>query len=231
MRKFIIATALFATTTTLRCEPTPSALPEILPSEITLPTVTKKWRPPWDEKKPETTVEEIVQCIGNDVSAHRNAAKLQRAQEQLEAQHAALGKSIEAIKQSDQSLEASRKALQEKIDRFESGKKLLSERAASIEKSRKTAAASQASVKSFNAVVAAYYQDVAKQQALLTSLLEDQTAFNARVATRNQAIDQVRQESSLFNTSNEQFRDQVAQFTERSQAYTTNCTGEKTIRN
>jgi chromosome segregation ATPase len=230
MRKLITTIVLFSIVTSSNCEPDQRAPSRILSSDITLPTITKRWGLRWEDEKPETTIEEIVQCIGNDVSAHRNAAKLQRTQEQLKAQHAALTKSIDALKPTDQSLEASRNLLQERVERFQAEKQLLNERVAMIEKSRKASTVSQNSAKSFNSAVAAYNLDVAKQQALRKALVDDQEDFNSRLATHNQAINQIKQESLLFSASNEEFKRQVAQFTENSHAQMEKCTGEKTIR-
>jgi hypothetical protein len=230
MRIFITTTLLLAMATSSYCETDQQASTQILPSEITLPTITKKWGLRWEDKKPETTIEEIVQCIGNDVSAQRNAVKLQRTQEQLKNQHAALTKSIESLKLTDQSLSASRNMLQEKFEKFQADKQILIERAAIIEKSRKASTVSQKSEKSFSSAVAAYNLDVAKQQALRKALVDDQEDFNSRLAAHNQAIDKIKQESLLFAASNEDFKNQVTQFTEKSRAQMEKCNGEKTIR-
>lgn len=228
MRLLFAACSLFAFMTQVFAEPH-EPQNQLRPLEIRLPSITKRWKRPEGGEGPDITIDDIEQCMGQNVGMQWGVNELKQEQSQLEDEQAHLVKVHEALAQNSRSLEARQHALQERIDLFQTDSAGLARRILEIEKRKNAVSKTKPEIDKTNQLVAAYNVDVAKHNGLRPALLHDQEAFSQAVDGHNDDVAHANQMVAKFNERNGGFQGRAAELASKSAEYNASCAGERVL--
>lgn len=207
------------------------ALPEQpLQPQIRLPAIKNRWKQAGDPSVPETTIEEIERCIGQDSAMLGKTGPLRERRQTMETEQAGLDKVNAELDESAANVGKWQAALQEKASRFRSASAQLEQQRAAIEKKRNIAPRNQAAVDAFNALVKSYNAELARNNEWRTQLLREQEAQSAALRKHNAAVSEANLNVVSFNERNEAFQKQLAALASQSASYMANCAGERALR-
>jgi chromosome segregation ATPase len=229
MCRFLIMLALWGLAHPLQAQTSEAPAPLRQP-EIRLPAITSTWKRPGDATRPEISIEDIEQCMGQDLSLQGDINTIKQRQLALASERAAVAKQVDALSQNVSAVEASRKALQDKTDRFQAESSRLSQRASLIEKKKAAHPRTKAEVADVNGLIAEYNADVVAHNKWRITLQRDQDGFNQAVAAYNASVSQVNTGSASFNERNTLFQSLATELVRKSADYVSNCTGPRTLR-
>lgn len=229
MRQLFVMGMLVVLATSVLAEPGEPASP-LSPLEIRIPAITKKWKRPEGDNRPDITIDDIERCMGQDVSLQQEVQGLRQAQSQLESERAELSKANADLAQGAQALVTRRQAHQARVDQFHNDSASLARRLTDIEKRKAAPARTRQDVAQTNQLVAAYNEDAARLNGLRLVLMQEQDAFNRAVATHNEDVARINQLVARFNERNGAFQSRAADMASTSTAYNASCAGERVLR-
>lgn len=196
---------------------------------VRIPSITREWKRPGQGNRPKITLDEIEQCLGQDVAMRREVQSVKQTQAQFDVERAELDSTNEKFKQQRAEIDQGRRKLTSQIAGLQAEGDSLTNRKMAMDSKRQDKPVTQADVRAFNALVQRFNHDVDQHNQRRAQLMKEQAAFNQSVEDYNATLASFRQRLTSFNDRLDLFQTKAQALALRADAHMDQCAGEKSV--
>lgn len=197
--------------------------------DVRLPGIHTRWARAEDLPKPETTIEALEQCMGQDQSLRQRLPALKARQAELEAQRQGIATEQDAIQRHNTSLEAARKNLDEATAAYGRSEQDLTRRRTELSALTSKPAASPAEARRVQDLVQRFNADLRNSETHRLALLAQQKAFNQQVAAYNAGVNALNERAAPWDTRWQAFVQDMKAVNDTVASLHLQCGGERTL--
>ncbi len=197
---------------------------------LIIPGTVHKWRTPEMDLLPETTIQEMGECMNISRSLRTRAPELDRRQAQLETDSANLNSGSAALQKSSAAIDADQAAHARAVAALNAASPGLEKRGQEIDALVAKPAATPAAAKKANEAVTRFNADIASWNKQRDSLLRAGDSLELRILEHNRAVDAANLQADQFNARNAELNRLAGEYNSELARYKAACGGERSIR-
>jgi chromosome segregation ATPase len=197
--------------------------------DVRLPGIHTRWARPEDPPKPETTIEALEQCMGQDQVLRQRLPALQARQTELEAQRLDITNGQNAIQRSHASLEAARKALTDSTTAHERSQQDMNRRRNELTPLGSKPAANPAEAKRVQDLIQRFNADLRGLEPRRQALLAQQKEFNQQVAVYNAQVNALNERAAPWDARWQAFVQDMKALNDTAASHNLQCAGERAL--
>jgi chromosome segregation ATPase len=200
------------------------------PRVIRLPAITHTWKLPGeDDPNPKITIAELEKCMGRDISISDRVDGLKRQESALVVQRVALSPQIDALAEAADALAVEREKLDKTTQDLTERDKALGARRKALEAARTKSGSTLADRKRFNEQVADFNVSAGELRKLADAAKRSSDAYLAKADAYNQNRSELVAKVAGFDEQNASYNEAAKTFNQDLAAFSSRCTGRRTI--